>query len=175
MATQAHVLRVPSISLIRSSLVGVLALVLPVLVSAQGQSPPALSWPSPAAAAVRSGLDSIGAAAVAGATGVGELKTEQQSCGPDSHQVGSPSESGLTVRPFGGEGADGSGNPSSPALSTVTSGGPGGIGIEYLSPNDGVGVSEQRTADIYQFNRAGFHHAECNLPSSEDVRPDQGR
>src|SRR5512147_117480 len=168
MAPHTLIHRGPVYCLIRSSLVGVLALVLPALLSAQGQPAPAPSWPSSATAAARSALDSIGAAAAVGSTGIAELRAEQQSCGPDSHQVGSPAESGLTVRPFGGEGADGSGNPSSPALSTITtSGGAGGIGIEYLSPNDGIGVSDQRTADIYRFNRAGFQHTECSLPSSE--------
>lgn len=172
MAIQASILRVRAYSLIRSSLVGVLALALPALVSAQDQPAPDPSWPSPAAVANRAMLDSIGAAGVTGSTGIAEQKAEQYSCGAGSHQTGSPAESGLATRPFGGEGAVGSGNSSSPALSQITtSGGPGGIGIEYLSPNDGVGVSDQRTADIYRFDWAGLRRSECSLPSTVQVRP----
>jgi hypothetical protein len=161
-----------TLPLIRSSFVGVLALMLPALASAQRQPTPGPTWPSPGAVAIRGAFGSTGAARPAGSTGSAGRKVGHYSCGAGSHQLGYPAASGLAAYPVGGEGAVGSGNSSAPAFSRITkSAGPGGIGIEYLSPNNGFGVPGQGTADIYRFDRASFHRTECDLPSTERVRP----
>jgi hypothetical protein len=88
--------------------------------------------------------------------------SEHYSCNSNSYQRTSSSESERLVAPFGGEGAVGSGNSSTPAFSKlIVADGPGGIGIEYLSPNQPAGSSDQPSGDVYRFDAGGLHRTEC--------------
>lgn len=157
---------------IRLTFVGVLAFVLPALVSAQRQPAPSPFWPSPADLAGGGVSDSTDAGRLAASTRSATRQLRHFACAPDFDQLSYSGASSLSEYPVGGEGAAGSGNPSAPAFSRVTqSAGTGQIGIEYLSPNNGFGFSGQGTADIYRFDRAGFHRTVCNLPSTVSVRP----
>ncbi|HEU4587449.1 MAG TPA: hypothetical protein VFS11_02305 [Gemmatimonadales bacterium] len=150
-----------------------LGLALPIFVAAQQHPTPSPVWAAPAAAANNGGVDSSAAARVERTTRVAGRPSEDYACGPTSYQVAYPAENRLTTAPFGGQGALGSGNPASPAFSRViVSNGPAGVGLEYLSPNNGFATSDQRTADVYRFDRAGLHRNECNLPSTVIVRPE---
>lgn len=157
-------------SIVRLWIAGSLALAIPAFALAQGESgaAPSVIGPSAAAGAERGLLDSLAKAGVASSVGVATpMAAARRSCASSSYQRGNSAASERFLSaPFGGEGAVGSGNSSTPAFSSIiVADGQGGIGIEYLSPNRSPSDSNQPNADIYRFDGTGLHRTECNVPS----------
>jgi hypothetical protein len=167
--------------LIHSSIVGVLALLLPAIASAQTQPAPAATRPSPIVVGNRGGysphpeFDAPGTASLKTGWSLDGARVQVKqlghySCGTDA-PLDDPTVSGSAPYLLGGAGAVGTGNADAPAFSKITKlAGKGGFGIEYVAPNNGLGLSGQGASYIYRLDRASFHRIQCDLPWTGAVR-----
>lgn len=134
--------------LTRSSIVGVLALLLPAIVSAQSPAAPAATGRSP------SGGGDSSLAPPAAAAG---QKARHYFRGADA-QRRYPTASGLApYLPPGVEAVtiDNADDPTFGRFDRVT--GEGDLGVGSASPSGGVGLFSHGTSYIYNFDRAGFN------------------